>query len=82
VVWEIEIVKFVLFFASFFVNVVLPTPEGEDNTNIIPCLFITILKIDQLDVFLKLQKSLLRLSALKHKRTKARRNKWKRLLLY
>ena len=51
--------KFALFFASFFVNVVFPTPEGEDNTNIIPCLFTTILKIDRLDVFLNFQKNLL-----------------------
>ena len=36
----------------YFVNVVLPVPEGEDNTNIIPRLFTTILKTDRLDAFL------------------------------
>ena len=33
---EIDIEKFLLLCSSFFVSVVLPAPEGEDKTNIIP----------------------------------------------
>jgi hypothetical protein len=43
-VYETEIAKFGLFSESFFVNVVLPAPEGEDNINIMPLLFKNIFK--------------------------------------
>ena len=52
-----EIIKFLLFVASFFVSVVFPTPDGEDKTNIIPFLVSFILKLIGL-MFVKESESL------------------------